>query len=99
MIKVNKHKGKRYGFKGRIKAVLSRKVKVTMLEGPEKGATNGFAPKCLTLVAEAESPKPLFAKSEAPKTDPEEASEAPPQKKQKTQAEEWADAAEILGLA
>jgi len=86
-------------LEGRIKAVRSREVRVTMLEGPEKGATNGFKPKCCTLVAEAESPMPLFAKSEAPKTDPEEASEAPPQKKQTTPAEEWAGAAEILGLA
>ena len=86
-------------LEGRIKAVRSREVRVTMLEGPEKGATNGFKPKCCTLVAEAEPLKTLFAKSAALKKDPEEASEAPPQKKQKTTAEEWAGAEEILGLA
>ena len=47
-------------------------------------------------MAEAESRKPLFAAAEASKPEPEE---APPQKKQKTEAEEWQDAAEILGLA
>ena len=59
-----------------------------MLDGAGEGATKQFNPKCCTLVAEAESPKTLFAKSEALKKDPEEASEAPPQKKQKTAAEE-----------
>ena len=67
--------------------------------GPEKGKTKQFSPTCCTLVAEAETPKPIFAKSEALKKDPEEAFEAPPQKKQKTTADEWADAAEILGVA
>ena len=99
MITVTKHKSKHNGFKGKTQAVLSRGIKVAMLDGPEKGRATQFNPKCCTLVAEAESPKPLFAKSEAPKTDPEEASEAPPQKKQKTQAEEWAGAADLLGLA
>ena len=46
-------------------------------------------------MAEAESPKPLFAAAEASKPEPEA---APPQKKQKTEAEEWMDAAELLGL-
>ena len=48
LIKVNKHEGTWNGLKGRIKAVLSREVKVAMLEVPEKGATNGFNPKCCT---------------------------------------------------
>ena len=60
-----------------------------MLEGPKKGETTKFNPKCLTLVAEPEPPKKLFA----------EASVAPPQKKQKTAEEEWADAEELLGLS
>ena len=66
-----------------------------MLEGPEKGNTS-FTPKACALVAEAESPKPLFAATEASKPVPKE---APPQKKQKTEAEEWQGAAELLGLA
>jgi hypothetical protein len=66
-----------------------------MLEGAREGETS-FNPKACTLVAEAESRKPLFAAAEASKPEPEE---APPQKKQKTEAVEWQGAAEILGLA
>ena len=71
-----------------IDAVLARELKVTMLEGPKMGEQSKFSPKSCTLVAEAE----------APQADPADASSAPPQKKQKTTAEEWADAAELLGL-
>ena len=60
------------GLQGKIEAVPSRGLKVTMLEGRRRGGgTPAFNPKACTLVAGAD----------APKKDPAEASasEAPPQ--------------------
>ena len=64
-----------------------------MLEGPTKGDTTKVNPQALSLVAEPEPPKKLFAEAAMASPPP------PPQKKQKTSAEEWADAEELLGLA
>ena len=78
--------------KAKIEAVLSREIKVAMLEGPTKGETTKFNPTALSLVAESEPPKKLFAEAAMPPPPP------PPQMKHKTSEEEWADAEELLGL-
>ena len=85
-----RHKELYSGLQGKVEALLATEVQVTMLEGQKKGEMTQFNPKPLTLVSEPEPPKKLFA---------EAASVAPFQKKQKTEAGEWADAADILGLA
>ena len=87
---VTRHKELYNGFQGKVEALLATEVQVTMLEGQKKGEMTKFNPKPLTLVSEPEPPKKLFA---------EAASVAPLQKKQKTEAREWAYAADILGLA
>ena len=73
--------------------MLTREVKVTMREGPKKGDVTKFNPKALSLVAEPEPPKKLFAEATMAPPPP------PPHTKQKTREEEWADAEELLGVA
>ena len=87
---VTRHMELYNGFQGKVEALLATEVQVTMLEGQKKGEMTKFNPKPLTLVSEPEPPKKLFA---------EAASVAPLQRKQKTEAREWAYAADILGLA
>ena len=87
---VTRHKELYNGFQGKVEALLAREVQVTMLDGAEEGGDDNVQPKALDASLRARTPKKLFA---------EAASVAPLQKKQKTEAREWADAADILGLA
>jgi hypothetical protein len=83
-----------YPKQAKIDAVLSREVKVMMLEGPRKGDVAKFNPKALALVAEPEPPKKLFPETAATMAPPQ----PPPQKKQTTVDQEWADAEALLGV-
>ena len=80
--------------KAKIEAVLTREVKVMMLEGPKKGDVTKMNPMALSLVAEQEPPKKLFPETAATMAPPQ----PPPQKKQKTLDQEWAAAEGLLGM-
>jgi hypothetical protein len=80
--------------KAKVEAVLSREIKVLMLEGPKEGEVIKMNPMALSLVAEQEPPKKLFPETAATMAPPQ----PPPQKKQKTLEQEWAAAEELLGM-
>jgi hypothetical protein len=80
--------------KGKVEAVLSREIKVLMLEGPKKGEVVKMNPMSLSRVAEQEPLKKLFPETAATMAPPQ----PPPQKKQKTVDQEWADAEALLGV-
>ena len=80
--------------KGKVEAVLSREVKVLMLEGPNKGEVIKINPMSLSPVSEQEPLKKLFPDTAATMAPPQ----PPPQKKQKTADQEWAGAEALLGV-
>ena len=74
--------------------MLSREIKVLMLDGPKKGEVVKMNPLSLSLADDQEPLKKLFPETAATMAPPQ----PPPQKKQKTADQEWADAEALLGV-